>query len=50
MNKKEAPLEDIDVGTIWKEINDSLTRIDDILETVNENADTIFNDMLHNNI
>ena len=30
-----------------KEINDSLTRIDDVLETVN---DTNFNDMLHNNV
>ena len=33
-----------------KEINDSLTRNYDVLETVNENADTNFNDMLHNNV
>ena len=39
-----------DVDTILKEINDSLTRNDDVLETVNENADTNFNDMLHNNV
>ena len=37
----------IDVDTILKEINDSLTRIDDVLETVN---DPNFNDMLHNNV
>ena len=33
-----------------KEINDSLTRNYDVLETVNENADTNFNDMLHYNV
>ena len=32
-----------------KENNDSLTRNDDVLETVNEKADTNLNDMLHNN-
>ena len=40
----------INVDTILKEINDSLTRNDDIPETVNENTDTNFNDMLHNNV
>ena len=40
----------IDADTILKEINDFLTRNNDFLETVNENADTNFNDMLHNNI
>ena len=33
-----------------KKINDSLTRNDDISETVNENTDTNFNDILHNNV
>ena len=33
-----------------KENNDSLTRNDDVLETVNEKADTNLNDMLHNNV
>ena len=32
----------IDVSTILKEINDSLTRNDDIPEVVNENTDTNF--------
>ena len=62
VNTNETPLEQnqftesnlandyIDVDTILKEINDSLTRNDDVLETVNENADTNFNDMLHNNV
>ena len=40
----------INVDTILKEINDSLTRNDDIPETVNENTCTNFNDMLHNNV
>ena len=40
----------IDADTILKEINDSLTRNDDVLETVNENADANFNDVLHNNV
>ena len=30
--------------------NDILTRYDDVLETVNENADTNFNDMLYKNV
>ena len=30
--------------------NDSLTRNDDVLEKVNENVDTNFNDMLHINV
>ena len=38
------------VDTILKGINDSLTRNDEISETVNEITDTIFNDMLHNNV
>ena len=34
-----------------KEINDSLTINDDVLETDNENADTVnLKDMLHNNV
>ena len=38
----------IDVHTILKDINDSLTRNDEIPETVNEiTNDTNFNDMLH---
>ena len=41
----------IDVHTILKDINDSLTRNDEIPETVNEiTNDTNFNDMLHNNV
>ena len=40
----------IDVDTILKETNDSLTRNDDVLETVNENAETNLNDMLHNHV
>ena len=36
----------IDVDTILKEVNGSLTRYDDVLETVNENASTNFTDML----
>ena len=48
MNTNETPLEEISllkaVDTILNEINDSLTRNDDVLETVNENADTNFND------
>ena len=39
----------IDVDTILKEINDSITRSED-LEIVNQNADTNFNDMLRNNV
>ena len=39
----------IDVDTILKEINDSITRSED-LEIVNQNADTNFNDMLPNNV
>ena len=39
----------INVDTILKEINDSLTWNYDIPETINENTDTNFNDMLHNN-
>ena len=38
------------VDTILKGINDSLTRNDEISETVNEITDTDFNDMLHNNV
>ena len=37
------------VDTILKGINDSLTRNDEISETVNEITYTNFNDMLHNN-
>ena len=33
-----------------KEINDSLTINDDVLETVTKNADTNLKDMLHNNV
>ena len=48
MNTNETPLEEISllkaVDTILNEINDSLTRNDDVLETVNENTDTNFND------
>ena len=41
----------IDVDTILKEINDSLTKNDEIPKTVNEiTNDTNFNDMLHNNV
>ena len=40
----------INVDIILKEFNDSLARNDDIPETVNENTDTNFNDMLHNNV
>ena len=40
----------IDVDPILKEINDSLTRNNDVLETFNENADTNFNGTLHNNV
>ena len=40
----------IDVDPILKDINDSLTRYDDVLERFNENADTNFNDMLHINV
>ena len=36
----------IDVDTILKEINKSLTKNDNVLETINENANTNFNDML----
>ena len=62
MNTNETPLgqnqftesnlvnDYINVDTILKEINDFLTRNDDIPETVNENTDTNFNDMLHNNV
>ena len=39
----------IDVDTILKEISDSLTWNYDIPETINENTDANFNDMLHNN-
>ena len=39
----------VDVDTILKEINDSLTRNDDVLGTINKNADTKFNGILHNN-
>ena len=38
------------LALMLKEINDSLTRNDDFLEIVNKNADTIFDDMLHNNV
>ena len=62
MNTNETPLgqnqftennlinDCINVVTILKELNDSLTRNDDILETANDNTDTNFNDMLHNNV
>ena len=62
MNTNEPPLEQnqftgsdlvndyIGIDTILKETNDSLTRNDEVLETVNENAETNFNDMLHNNV
>ena len=33
-----------------EENNDSLTRNDDVLETVSEKADTNLNDKLHNNV
>ena len=38
------------LASMLKEINDSLTRNDDFLEIVNKNADTNFDDMLHNNV
>ena len=62
VNTNETPLEKnqftesnlvndyIDVDTILKEINDSLTRSNDVLETVSENVDTNFNNILHNNV
>ena len=62
MNKNETPPgknqftennlvnHNIDVNIISKEINDSLTRNDDVFETANENTDTNFDDMLHNNV
>ena len=62
MNTNETPLgqnqftennlmnDCINVVTILKELNDSLTRNDDILETANENTDTNFNGMLHNKV
>ena len=62
MNKNETPPgknqftennpvnHNIDVNIILKEINDSLTRNDDVFETANENTDTNFDDMLHNNV
>ena len=62
MNTNEPPLEQnqftgsdlvndyIDIDTILKETNDSLTRNDEVLETVTQNAETNFNDMLHNNV
>ena len=62
MNTNETPLRQnqftennfindcINVVTILNKLNDSLTRNDDILETVNENADTNFNDTLHNKV
>ena len=40
----------IDVDPILKEIDDSLTRNNDVLETFNEIADTSFNGTLHNNV
>ena len=40
----------VDVDPILKEINDSLTRNNDVLEIFNENADTKFNGTLHNNV
>ena len=60
MNTNETPLRQnqftesnlandyIDVDTMLNEINDSLTRNDEIPETVNVISDTNFNDMLHN--
>ena len=62
MNTNETPLgqrkftesnlvnDYIDVDPILTEIHDSLTRNDEVLETFSENADTNFNDTLHNKI
>ena len=49
-SNKISLLEAILKMIILKETNDSLTRNDEVLETVNEDAETNFNEMLHNNV